>query len=172
MLLEELFVDSDGLVEAAEVGKNRGQQTSIARIARRPGEQLLDLLESGLRPAASIQQAGVVVARGIEARRELETAFEESQRIDAVLQPGRHLRLHPQRGDICGKALQVSGEAHLGDRQIVRDESSRGLQQPRIVRRGLDVACTRLICASQIAGGIELIGEQTAGARAPLSVFL
>ena len=78
-----------------------------------------------------------------------------------MLQPGRHLRLHPQRGDICGKALQVSSEARLGDREIVRDESSRGLQQPRIVRRGLDVAGTREICASQIAGGIELIGEQT-----------
>ncbi len=76
MLLEELFVDSDGLVEAAEVGKDGGQQTSMAGIARRLGEQLLDLLESGFRPAASIQQAGVVVARGIEARRELETAFE------------------------------------------------------------------------------------------------
>ena len=113
MLLEELFVDSDGLVEAAEVGKDGGQQTSMAGIARRLGEQLLDLLESGFRPAASIQQAGVVVARGIEARRELETAFEESQCIDDVLQPGRHLRLHPQCGDICGKALQVSSEAPI-----------------------------------------------------------
>src|SRR5256886_16591401 len=103
-----------------------------------PYTTLFRSLESGLRAAASIQQAGVVVARGIEARRELETAFEESQCIDDVLQPGRHLRLHPQCGDICGKALQVSSEARLGDREIVRDESSRGLQQPRIVRRGLD----------------------------------
>src|ERR1700730_18002263 len=120
MRLEEVFVDSYGRVAAAEVGKGGGQQTSLAGIARRLGEQLLDLLESGLRPAASIQQAGVVVARGIGARRELETAVEESQCIDDVLQPRRHLPLHPQRGDICGKALQVSSEARLGDREIVR----------------------------------------------------
>src|SRR2546430_4547701 len=47
-----------------------------------PYTTLFRSLESGLRAAASIQQAGVVVARGIEARRELETAFEESQCIE------------------------------------------------------------------------------------------
>jgi hypothetical protein len=56
-------------------------------------------------------------------------------------------------------------EACLSDREIVCDERRGGLQQPRIVRRGLDEARPCLIRTGRIAGSIELIGEQTPPVR-------
>ena len=147
------------------MGEHRGVQVAIAGVTRLPGEQPLDLRQRQIRLALAVEHHGIVVARFIEARRELEAAFEQLLRILVAAQPRGNLRQHTQRRDVGRVGLEVSAQARLCERQVVFDERTGGLRQARVACCCLEEVRPRVIRPVRIALRIQLIGEQSPGVR-------
>src|ERR1019366_6028443 len=73
MSREYRFINDDRVGVVAEVGQNRRLQVQVIRIARLLGEQALHLRQRRLRLRLAIEDDGIIVARGIETRSEMET---------------------------------------------------------------------------------------------------
>ena len=122
----------------ADAGEDHGREVAVAGIARVDGEQALDFGEGGRGLVAPVQQDGELVARGHEARRELEGALEQVLRVVVAADAHGDLGEHADRRHVGRGLVQVRLEKLLGLRDVVAVHGDRGQPQPRAFERRLD----------------------------------
>ena len=114
MRLQYFRVYVDGFAVLADLDQNDRLQISIHRIVRIQLLQPIDLSKRGCGFIAPMQNHGVLVARRIEARRQLQTSLQECLGVGVAAQTGRHLGQHAQRGHIGRVLLQMRAQQGFG----------------------------------------------------------
>ena len=164
ILIEQLRVDPARALVLADPAQDDGAQIAVARAARIRRQQALDFRERPLGVVEPVQQHGVVVPRGRETRRELETTLEQLLRVFVAAATDCDLGQHANRGRVGGRPLEIPPQQRLGHGNIVPDHRHGCLPHVRMVRRRLDVTRVGGVAALVVTDGQEVIAE-----RAPRS---
>ena len=156
----------DGLVDRqrrgvfAERPEDRRLEVLVSGVARFGAQQHVDLLQGRGAAILPMQYMGVVVAGGIEARRQLQAHHQQPIGLEVALQAPRHFGQHAQAGDVGGLAIQMSAQQRLGARHIVVAERRRRFHELRILCRGAQVLIERAAGAGTVAAGAQMIGQR------------
>ena len=132
MFGEEVFVQFDRFPEVAGTAQHHRPEVAIAGIAGVLGQQPFDLGQRLLRAIAAVQDHGVVLARRMEARRQLQATLEQVGGVLVAPDPRRDFGQHPDRGDIGGRTPQPAAQQRLGMGNVVVDEGAARLEQDRV----------------------------------------
>ena len=129
---EDALVQPDRFLVIAGAAQHDRLEVAVAGVAGIAGQQVFDLGQRVLRTIAAVQDHGVVLARGMEARGQLQAALEQAGGILVTAYPGGDLGQHADRGDIGRHALQPGAQQRLGAGNVVLDQGSAGCEQDRI----------------------------------------
>src|SRR5579863_6820365 len=162
-LLKDRLVYADRLMVVTETSENGGVQIAVARMPRLLEQQLLDLRQRQIGLALPVEHHRIVVAGGVKARCQLQTALEKLLGIRVAAQPSGHLRPHAQRRDIGRMCLQMRDEQRIRLRQIILHQRMSGLRQAGVAAGGRQVAGARLVGSGAVSQCVELVGKQTPG---------
>jgi hypothetical protein len=126
---EDALVQPDRFVVIASAAQHDRLEVAVAGVAGIAGQQVFDLGQCVLRTVAAMQDHGVVLARGMEARCQLQAALEQAGSILVAANSRGDLGEHADRGDVGRRALQPGAQQRLGAGNVVIDQGTAGGEQ-------------------------------------------
>jgi hypothetical protein len=163
VLAQQLLVEADGFVVFADTRQYGGLQVAETRAARIGREQLVDLCQGLDRLVVPVQYHGIVVPRGLEARRQFQAACQQALGVVVATDARGDLGQHADRRHVGRKPLQVAAQQRLGDGDTAFGQCQRRFHEPGVARRVADVVGVGLVGACGIAHRIQVITQRTPG---------
>jgi len=128
-------------------------------------QQALDLGQCLLRLVVAMQRLGIVLARGLKARRQFQTACQQPAGIFVTPQARGDLGEHADRGDIGRRLLQVFAQQGLGLGNAGFRQRRGGSEQARVAGGITNMVGVGGVGTILVAGSQEMVAECAPGLR-------